>query len=576
MQQRKTPRRLAPIAVLVATLAGAAPAHSGPLLGERGMFTASDAGKVDYFGLRSLSKDGLVALATKHEFSNCWSAYVFTRSGDTWSQQQKIPSPDSHQVCPVGVPGALSADGETALLWDWVLARAHIFVRSGNVWTLQKTLTVPGGLAGASSGTSVALSNDGHIAVIGATGDDCVVSKCGATYLFVRNGNAWTLQQKLARPEADTDYFGASVALSANGDTALIGAHTTAKRGAAYAYVRNGGTWSLQQKLAASDGAVSDNFGISVALSANGNTALVGAPGVDCVAGIFCGAGYVFVRSGTSWSQQMKFLPTGADAWDFALGEASALSADGNTALLSATGEKCASGSHCGAVFVFERAGDTWTQTQKLTPAGAKGSDVFGSAISFSGDAQRVLIGAPLRDCAAGSDCGTIYHFAVDPCLGRDGVINVRCLGPAVLVPDHWIPVGCEIIDCCPGCPGPAVIDWHIRVDGTPVDALIVRFDNLPPSMRSALRIQGSARWLDAHRLQIPGRGDVVIRGFSPLDGRELRWSATSPRMTLDRVVGLRTGQRGGRDDGAIRLRVEQRVGTVPISNSTLIYRYEP
>ena len=128
----------------------------------------------------------------------------------------------------------------------------------------------------------------------------------GSAYVFVRSGTTWTEQAKLTASDAAAlDKLGSSVALS--GDTALVGAifgdGAVAGSGSAYVFVRSGTTWSQQAKLTASDAAVSDSFGESVALSED--TALVGASGDDD-AGTHSGSAYVFVRSGTTWSQQAK------------------------------------------------------------------------------------------------------------------------------------------------------------------------------------------------------------------------------------------------------------------------------
>jgi hypothetical protein len=181
-------------------------------------------------------------------------------------------------------------------------------------------------------------------------------------------------------------------------------------------------------------------------------------------------------------------------------------------------------------------------------------------------------------------DCGAIYFFAAGWCIQENGFINPQCLGAAFLL-TGWIPVGCEIIDCCPECPSldPMLIDWLVRVDGDPFEAIVLRFENLTPAMLKRLQIEGNAKWLEGFRLQIRGRGEVAIRGFSTSGAKDLRWSMLSPRMTLEQVMlggGFKrplrqTGQVIGHQRGAIRVRVEQKVGKFPISNSTLVFRYE-
>ncbi|HZU04807.1 MAG TPA: FG-GAP repeat protein [Chloroflexota bacterium] len=173
-------------------------------------------------------------------------------------------------------------------------------------------------------------------------------------------------QAKLVASDgAAGDFFGLSVALSADGNTALVGADgKNGFQGAAYVFVRSGTTWSQQQKLTAADGAVFDNFSLSVALSGDGNTALVGAYGKNGQQG----AAYVFVRSGTTWSQQQKLTASDGAAGD-QFGGSVALSGDDNTALVGAVAAKIGSNIQQGAAYVFAQPPiPTPTSTATATP----------------------------------------------------------------------------------------------------------------------------------------------------------------------------------------------------------------
>ncbi|MFN7309306.1 MAG: FG-GAP repeat protein, partial [bacterium] len=225
---------------------------------------------------------------------------------------------------------------------------------------------------GASSafGYSVALSADGNTLAVGATGEssnatgvggdqtDNSASSAGAVYVYSRSGSTWVQQAyvKASNTGAD-DYFGASVALSADGNTLAVGApwedsnaigiggdqanNSATNAGAVYVYSRSGTSWSQQAYVKASNTGAGDFFGWSVALSADGNTLAVGATLEDSNAiGVNgnqannsspdAGAVYVFSRRGSTWVQQayVKASNTGADDY---FGENVALSADGNT-----------------------------------------------------------------------------------------------------------------------------------------------------------------------------------------------------------------------------------------------------
>ena len=175
-----------------------------------------------------------------------------------------------------------------------------------------------------------------------------------------------TEEVKLTASEpAEHDGFGRTVALSADGRTALVGTENAAcpaggdSCGAAYVFVREeSGAWVAQQKLTASDAAPFYNFGYSVALSADGKIALIGAPyagppAAACPA-FNCGAGYVFVRRGSHWVEQQKLSASDAAFADF-FGGSVALSAGGRTALVGTDNPLCPASPHWGAAYVFRQ-----------------------------------------------------------------------------------------------------------------------------------------------------------------------------------------------------------------------------
>jgi len=187
--------------------------------------------------------------------------------------------------------------------------------------------------------------------------------------------------------------YGISVAV--DGDTAIVGAQGDASSiGAAYVYKRNSdSSWSKVQKLIAPGGAANDYFGKSVALS--GDYALVGAPGNGN------GFAYVFKRAANgTWSAEQKLVATGGVTGD---GFGTSVSVGNGRALIGSPGNGM------GAAYVFERAANgTWSQIQKLNPAGATAGDKFGQSVSLSGD--RGLIGSHLSDALA-TDSGSAYVF---------------------------------------------------------------------------------------------------------------------------------------------------------------------
>ena len=226
----------------------------------------------------------------------------------------------------------------------------------------------------------------------------------------------WVQQTKLSAPDkASYDYFGNAVAISADGNTCIVGAYSadpggTYDAGAAYVFVRSGGTWEFQQKLFASDKASYDYFGNAVAISADGNTCIVGAysadPGV-----IDAGAAYVFVRSNGVWTVQAKLTANDKVAYD-KFGSSVAISSDGNRCAVGASEANVLGVDNAGAVYIFERnSSGVWTQTHKLAASDRNGDDQFGNSISMSTDGNTIVVGAHKADVSGVIDAGAAYVY---------------------------------------------------------------------------------------------------------------------------------------------------------------------
>jgi hypothetical protein len=201
---------------------------------------------------------------------------------------------------------------------------------------------------------------------------------------------------------APGDEFGA--ALDADGERAIVGAHQhdtggLSDAGAAYVFRRVGDVWVEEAKLVVNDPGAGDELGRSVAI--DGDTAVVGAWGDNTTGGIGSGSVYVFVRAGTSWTQQAKLVPGDVASGD-ELGYAVAL--DGDTILAGAPGDDLG-GSNAGSVHVFVRSGTSWTRTQELLAPSALPAERLGAAVAIEGDLAGV--GAP----SDGSGVGSVVTF---------------------------------------------------------------------------------------------------------------------------------------------------------------------
>jgi len=372
--------------------------------------------------LVALSADGNTALVGGwNDDGRKGAAWVFTRSGGVWSQQgpKLTAGSESESGAGFGTSVALSADGNTALIGapgdSFKKGAAWIFTRSGSTWTQQGgKLTGSGAVGNPWFGYTVALSGDGKTALIGGWLDE---NWKGAVWVFTRSGSTWTQQgEKLTANDEDGEaMFGTNVTLSADGNTALIGGWNDdsefsgnrdySGKGAAWIFTRSGSTWTQQgPKLTANDEAGNGKFGTIVALSANGNTALIGGWNDDHSKG----AAWVFTRSGSTWAQQGPKLTGAGETGEGRFGVAVALSADGNTALVGGLADN----STRGAAWLFNRSGSTWTQQgPKLTPGDGAGEGEFGTNVSLSADGNTGLIGA-WRD---NSGTGAAWVFVDQP-----------------------------------------------------------------------------------------------------------------------------------------------------------------
>lgn len=423
-----------------------------PSIVQQAYLKASNAEAGDLFGY-AVSVSGDTAIVGANESSNAngvngdqtnnsalqsGAAYVFARNGTTWGQQAYLKASNTEAGDLFGYSVAVSGDtvvvgayressNATGVNGDQTdnsspaAGAAYVFVRSGTTWAQQAYLKASNTGPGDFFGYSVAISGD--TVVVGASEEDsnsaganqnnrASAGRSGAAYVFVRSGTNWSQQAYLkASNSAAGHKFGWSVAMS--GDTIVVGAPFesagSALSGAAYVFVRHGTTWIQQAYLKASNAGTSDLFGYSVSVSED--TMVVGAHGESSSAvGVNgnqdnndasgAGAAYVFVRTGTNWSQQayLKASNTGTDdAFGISVAAASALVVVGALGESSnATGvngdETNDLACDSGAAYAFVRSGTTWTQRVYLKASNTDTNDYFGHAVAVSGDT--VLVGA--------------------------------------------------------------------------------------------------------------------------------------------------------------------------------------
>jgi len=383
--------------------------------------TAADGATPDYFGSSiAVSGNTIVVGAPQHAVgsnSTQGAAYVFVQSGGTWSEQAELTASDGAAFDEFG--SSVAVNGTTVVVgagWRTLGSNnsqgaVYVFVEGGGTWSQQAELTASDGGAYNYFGRTVALS--GSTIVVGAPGHGTGSNTSqGAVYLFTQSGTNWSQQAELIASDGEGyDAFGSSVAVS--GSTALVGApcHPAAAGcgpGAAYIFVGNGGTWSQQAELSASDGVSQDEFGWSVALDAS--TAVVGAT-LHTVGSNqnYQGAAYVFVESGGTWSQQAELSASDGVSQD-KFGFSVALL--GSTAVVSAAWHPYMAWCSCqgpGAAYVFVESGGTWSQQAELTASDGADNDDFGWSVSLDG--STAVGGAPHHTVGSNQFQGAAYVF---------------------------------------------------------------------------------------------------------------------------------------------------------------------
>jgi hypothetical protein len=340
----------------------------------------------------ALSADGATGLlGAPNDAGGAGAAWVLARNGSGWLPEgPKLAVPDAVGNAGFGGSVSLSADGKTALVGGGNDAggagAAWVFVRSGMTWSEQAKLTPDDENGNGGFGGRVALSANGQVALVGAASDG---DGAGAAWIFVRSGSTWTQAGPSLQPD-DADglaQFGVRVALSANGGTALVSGWTDGGGlGAVWAFRATNSGWVQQgPKLTPVDGSGEESFGSGLAVSADGNTALVGGEGDYGGRG----AVWTFTRSGETWAQLGPKLTVGVAAGS-SFGQSVALSADGRVALVGAGRD----GNGTGSAWVFARTGAAWTQlAAKLTARDEQAPGYFGKSVALSAAGDTALVG---------------------------------------------------------------------------------------------------------------------------------------------------------------------------------------
>jgi len=367
------------------------------LLDETKLFL-TDGDADDRFGTSvSISSDGSTALVGAWVDSGVSAAYIFEKVNGTWTRLARLTNNQSNSdfgydvsISSDGSTALVGAyDGDT---WG----TAYIFEKPANGWTDTSTyaarLTTNNGSASPDFGFTVSISGDGSTAVSATRQEN---SDTGAVYIFEK-GSSWSNMTPTAKLTASDgasgDFFGYDVSISSDGSTILVGGWGYDNPpGKAYIYEKGSGwtnTSAYTSKLVPSDqGTSSDYFGRSVSISGDGSTALVGADKIN--------AAYIFEK-GSSWSsttaETAKLTPSYGNSWE-AFGISVSISSDGSTSLIGTHVT-----SSPGHAFIFEKPVSGWTSTSThttlLTASDGVNDNKYGMATSLAGDGSTISVGA--------------------------------------------------------------------------------------------------------------------------------------------------------------------------------------
>ena len=335
-------------------------------------------------------------------------------SGERFTAQVKLTQPVPDFGSAVDIDGNTAAVAAVGSRFSpFPNGAVCVYAREGANWSLEQCVTDTDNVPDSDDGYGFSIALSGNTLVVGAMADNTNGLIAGAAYVYVRDGHTWTLQQKLYPTDpADLAQFG--VAVDIVGDTIVAGAHgdddSGYQTGAAYVFRRNGTVWTQQQKLKAADEEAGSAFGLSVSLS--GQTIAVGAPTESSPEALFSGAVYVFVNNGTAWQQQAK-IKANNTMENQQLGFT--VSVSGNTIVAAAPGEIIGAPSveaqnvrSKGAVYIFDRSGTSWDHQKRLSDRDTNRTGGFGTRAAIDGDT--IIVGDQTYDAGA-RFTGAVYVY---------------------------------------------------------------------------------------------------------------------------------------------------------------------
>lgn len=358
--------------------------------GEEAILSAS--GVTTYFGSSvAVNENGNYAIiGDPNDNTQKGAAYIFIRSGTTWTQQAKLTASDGLSYEHFGASVAISSDGSYVIIGSpdaESVGTAYIFKRINSTWAQEVELKANNAQHGPNFGCSVSISDDGSRVIVGNYEH---IGQTGKAYIFSRTGTSWTQEAVLiAIDGTNGDFFGYSVSISNDGMYSIIGAYrNNSGNGAAYIFMRSGTTWNQQAKLVANDAYFNSYFGNSVDISGDGSICVVTSYNKNNSTG----QAYIFIRSGTNWSQSQGLI-AGDGSTNDNFGYSCSISTNGSRIIIGSRYGDKPSVADCGSVYIFDKFGPIWTQQAEVNPSNGISNGSFGCSISISGDGNLIVAG---------------------------------------------------------------------------------------------------------------------------------------------------------------------------------------
>jgi len=395
------------------------------------ILTASDKAANDSFSLKlSLSSDGTRLVASSQAktvsgISNAGAVYIFVNNAGTWVQEQIITEPIKATTNYFGTSVSITDDGSRVAIGSVYAdvsgtvdaGQVYVYSRSGSIWSLESTLSPADRIVSDYFGVSVALDGVGARLSIGSNAKDPAgVVNAGQVYIYTRSGTVWTLEATLtASDKATGDQLGQCVYMSSDGSRIAATAYQAAvggisQAGAVYIFIRTGTVWTQEAKLTASDKAANDWFGLILSSNASFDTLAIRV-NTRAVNGLVnAGAAYIFTRSGTTWIQEQILTASDKAANDY-FGTNVSLSSDGTRLAVGAYNKTSDNVSGSGKIYLFGKSNGLWVEECKVIASDKLLNDYFGTTTFLTSNGDCLAVGAISRDSGGVVNSGAVYVY---------------------------------------------------------------------------------------------------------------------------------------------------------------------